>query len=85
MSDAESPSVPPPVPPSPGRSGCLTALMVVVGVILLLPGLCAVIFGGIGLSQPHFDSGFMPFVLMGLLVGCVGVAMIWAAFRRPQP
>ncbi len=83
MSDAESPPGLPPVPPQQPRSGCLTALMVVVGVILLLPGLCAVIFGGIGLTQPHFDSGFTPFVLLGLLVGCVGVIMIWAAFRKP--
>jgi hypothetical protein len=40
----EPPRLPPPVIPPP-RNGCLTAFMVIVGVILLLPGLCALIFG----------------------------------------
>ena len=46
MSDTENP--PPASPPTgmpPPRSGCLTAFMVLVGIVLLLPGLCAVIFG----------------------------------------
>ena len=69
----------PTVPPPPPRSGCLTAFMAIIGIILLLPGLCAVIFGGIALTQPHFDGGFMPFILVGLLVGVGGVMLIRAA------
>jgi hypothetical protein len=73
---------PPPVPP-PQRNGCLTAFMVIGGVILLLPGLCALIFGIGSLSQGGLGGGIMPFVLLGLMVGAVGVLMIrWAVRDR---
>ena len=76
VSDAgNSPTLPPPPP----RGGCLTAFMAIVGFILLLPGLCAVIFGGMALTQPHFDSGFMPLIVVGLLVGFGGIMLIRAA------
>jgi hypothetical protein len=85
MSDAVNP---PPISgdalPPPPRNGCLTAFMFLAGIILLLPGLCALIFGGMALSQPNFDSGFVPFVVFGLLVGFGGVMLIRAAIRGPQ-
>ena len=91
MSDAESPpptpdlpSVPPPAGTPPPRSGCLTAFMVVVGVVLLLPGLCALVFGAGSLFSSSYDSGFTPFILFGLLVGFGGVMMIRAALRGPR-
>jgi hypothetical protein len=71
------PTVPPPLP----RGGCMTAFMVIVGTILLLPGLCALIFGGMALSQPRFDLGLTPYILIGLLVGFAGVMLIRAATR----
>jgi hypothetical protein len=73
-----------PLPPPP-RHGCLTAFMVLVGIVLLLPGLCAVIFGVASLSQSRVDSGFMPFVIIGLLVGFGGVMLIRSAIRGPRP
>jgi hypothetical protein len=80
------PPVPPlPRPPPPPRDGCLTAFMVLVGIVLLLPGLCAVIFGVASLSQSRVDSGFMPFVIIGLLVGFGGVMLIRSAIRGPRP
>ena len=92
MSNAESPpptpdlpSAPPPAGmPPPPRSGCLTAFMVIVGVVLLLPGLCALVFGAGSLFSPSYDSGFTPFILFGLLVGFGGVMMIRAALRGPR-
>jgi len=70
----------PPVGPTPQpRHGCLTAFMIIIGIILLLPGLCAVIFGGMALTQPHFESGLMSFVVVGLLVGVGGIMLIRAA------
>ena len=68
-------------PPPPGRNGCLTALMVLVGIILLLPGLCALLFGGAGIFSGRVDPGIMPFVLVGLITGAVGVALIVSAIR----
>jgi hypothetical protein len=59
----------------------MTAFMVIVGTILLLPGLCALIFGGMALSQPRFDPGLTPYILIGLLVGFAGVMLIRAATR----
>jgi hypothetical protein len=92
VSDAESPpptpdlpSVPPPAGmPPPPRSGCLTAFMVIVGVVLLLPGLCALVFGAGSLFSPSYDSGFTPFILFGLLVGFGGIMLIRAGIRGPQ-
>lgn len=85
MSDTENASPPPPPVPrsiAPARrSGWVTALMVIVGIILLLPGLCAVIFGGIALTEPRFDSGFVPFILFGVAVGIGGIFLIRAAVR----
>jgi H+/Cl- antiporter ClcA len=67
-------------PPSP-RSGCLTGLMILVGIVLLLPGLCALLFGGMALSERHFESDLVPFIVFGLLAGAVGIVLIRAAFR----
>ncbi len=46
--------------------------MVIVGVVLLLPGLCALMFGAGSLFSSSYDSGFTLFILFGLLVGFGG-------------
>ena len=94
MSDADNPpptSNMPPVqppanmPPPPPRSGWVTALMAIAGIILLLPGVCALIFGAISLSSPSSAAGIMPFVMVGLLVGFGGLMLILSAIRgRPH-
>jgi len=53
------------------------------------PYLAALVFGaGIGAylfgTQSHFDSGFAPFILLGLLVGVGGIMLIVAAIRGPR-
>jgi hypothetical protein len=77
------PPGPPPLAPPPQRHGCLTALMVIAGLILLLPGLCALVFGVGSLTSGGLERGILPFVLVGLLVGAGGVLMIRWAFRAP--
>jgi hypothetical protein len=74
--------IPPPSPPQ--RHGCVVVLMVVIGVILLLPGLCAIIFGGMALTEKGYDPGFTPFIMFGLLVGFGGVMLIRAAIKGPS-
>ena len=95
MSDPNNPPGQPPVPPPPEmpplppRSSGATALMVLVGVILLLPGLCALGFGALSLSGPPAPGSgddtirplIMPFVVIGLLVGFGGIMLIRAAIR----
>jgi hypothetical protein len=79
---------PPPIsriPAPPERGGCLTGFMVIVGIILLLPGLCALIFTGLAFTQSRFDAGFVPFIVVGLLVGFGGITLIRAAFRGSRP
>jgi hypothetical protein len=92
MSDLQPPpppptsSPPPRIPPRPlqQRSGCATALMVIFGVILLLPGLCALIFSAVAFTGGSFPSDFVSLIVMGLLVGFAGVMLIRAAIRGPQ-
>ena len=51
---------------------------------MLLPGLCALIFGGLSLGDSHVDSTVISLVLLGLLVGFGGIMLIWAAIRGPR-
>jgi hypothetical protein len=55
---------------SRGMFGCGSALLIVFGVLLLLPGICASDFVRAGLSNPLASAG--------LVVSGVGVAMIGA-------
>jgi hypothetical protein len=85
MSNPEGPAELPPSAPAPEqRHGCLTALMVLAGIVMLLPGLCAVIVGGLSLGEPHVDSTVVSLVLLGLLVGVGGILLIRAAIRGPR-
>jgi hypothetical protein len=79
---------PPPQPqprgPTPGRNAWVTALLIIVGMILLLPGLCSVILTGIMLTNggPGNDTEFLPVLIICFLVGVGGVALIVFAIRR---
>jgi hypothetical protein len=78
-------SEPPPQPPPPAqRSGCATALMLLAGLIMLLPGLCAIIFGIGGLTNSSFDPMLALLVLLGLFVGFLGVMLIRAGMKGPR-
>ncbi len=88
MSDTPpSTPLPPPIPPTPRpleqRNGCATAFMIVVGIILLLPGLCALIFAGAAVIERSFPSDLLSFIVVGLLVGFAGVMLIRYATRGP--
>jgi hypothetical protein len=63
----------------------MTAILVFVGVVLLLPGLCALLFGADALLESHPEPIIMSLVLLGLLVGLGGIMLIRAAVRRPRP
>jgi hypothetical protein len=71
--------------PSPNRNPWVTALLVLIGLILLLPGLCSVILTGImiGAGGPRGDdSEFLPLLIICFLAGVGGVALIVFAIRR---
>lgn len=74
MSDLnDRPALPPDPTTSPDqRNGCLTAFMIAVGIILLLPGLCVTFF-----------TGSAPIGSLALLVALGGAALIvWAIVRK---
>jgi hypothetical protein len=76
------PEGPPEWVPPPG-SGCSTAFMMIAGAILLLPGLCSLIYG---LDLIHFYSGpYFSLFLGGLLSGALGILLIRLARRSPKP
>lgn len=83
MSDT-TPSAPPdPTPPSGGGgSGCATALMIVGGIVMLLPGICAIILAGLDPHEMMVDPNVMLALLGMLAIGAGGVALIWWAVRR---
>jgi hypothetical protein len=73
-----NPQNPPPPPPSGTGSGCLSAIMVLFGIVLLLPGLCAILLFS---SSPGSLRGAEQIVLMCGLAAAAGIALIVAATR----
>jgi hypothetical protein len=72
-------SIPPPAPPPGPRNGCLTALLIGIGILMLLPGLCAVLMVGYGgLNDPTMASAVVGF----FAIAGGGIALIWWAARR---
>lgn len=85
MSISDTPPPTPPVPPpapTEKRGGCLTALMAIAGIFMLLPGLCALLFGGMSVVEGgQIPSDMASLIFLGLVIGIGGVAMIWAAIK----
>ena len=67
-----------PTPPAPSaqRSGCMTAFLVVAGLVLLLPGLCTLIVSNGHIGEPNviaitevtFGIGFFGLILLVIAV-----------------
>ena len=55
--------------------------MVMFGVILLFPGICALIF--VVDSSFRLDSRFIPILVLALLAAFAGVLLIRSARKRP--
>jgi hypothetical protein len=68
--------------PTLGRNPFVTALLVLIGIVLLLPGLCSLIFTGMMVTHGGGSGDFLGLVIFGFLVGAVGVALIMHAIRR---
>jgi hypothetical protein len=73
----------PPTPPRQPRSAVLTALLLIGGLLLLAPGVCAVIFiREYILSPSPAASGFMTLWVISFVISALGLAQIVYAFRR---
>ena len=71
--------VPPPLPAQPRRNPALAVLMVLIGIILLLPGVCAAFFA-FGMKGGG-DSGLAGLWMICFLISAGGIALIVKAFR----
>jgi len=70
---------------TPGRSPWATALMILTGFILLLPGLCSVVFSVVLFNDPGGfgrDPALLGLLIFCFLVGVGGIALIVFATRR---
>lgn len=79
---------PPPGPPAPPerRNGCLTAFMALVGIILLLPGLCALIAGLPEIAHTgRLDGIILTLFAVTFAIGALGIWLLRVAFRPPRP
>jgi hypothetical protein len=79
---SDRPPAPPPSPP-PARNGCLTALLIGLGILMLLPGLCAVLIVGLGPAHALNDPTTASALLGFFAIATSGIALIWWALRRP--
>jgi hypothetical protein len=75
----------PPTPPRPPRSPIVTALLIFIGIVLLLPGLCSIIltivvFSDLSEIGNHL-ADLTPLVFF-FLIGVGGAALIVFAVRR---
>ncbi len=70
-------------PPQPRhrRQLFLTVLMIIGGIILLLPGLCAIVFMTIGGLSAGQNSTLMSLWVVCLLISAGGVFLLIKAFR----
>ena len=73
----------PPPPPPTQRHGCLTALMILGGVVLLLPGICALMIAGFD-SSVLTDASAVLVGLTFLAISAGGFVLIWFAIRPPR-
>jgi hypothetical protein len=63
------------------RNGCLTAFLVGVGLILLLPGVCGIILVGTDWKELSTDQTAILLTIGLLAIGACGIVVIWLAVR----
>jgi hypothetical protein len=73
----------PPTPPRRPRSAVVTALLLIVGILLLAPGVCAFIFIPEYAASPSpVPSGIMQLWIISFIISALGIALIVFAARR---
>ena len=83
MSDSQPPTFSVrPMPPPHQRNGCMTAMVIAIGLIMLLPGLCAIILVGLDPHEMMVDASLALLMFTRLVIGAAGGALIWWAVRR---
>jgi hypothetical protein len=70
-----------PPPPANQRNGCLVAFLILVGLILLVPGVCGVILASQDVAEIARDPTALLIAAGLILLGVLGVVVIWLAIR----
>jgi hypothetical protein len=78
------PAPAPPLPPPHQRNGCMTALAIAIGLVMLLPGVCALILAGFDPKEVLSNSSTLFAFLTFLAIGAGGIALIWWAVRQQR-
>jgi hypothetical protein len=85
MTEAQPPWHDPGPPRGPtGRRGCLQVLAVLLGLVMLLPGICGVIIAGLDPHELLVDPNTLLAVLGLIAIGVGGIVLIWFALRGPR-
>jgi hypothetical protein len=71
-----------PLPPArpQGMGGCMVAFLVLIGVVLLLPGICSLLF--MGASGVKIGADIAGLMLLTLAIAAGGIALIVFAVRN---
>jgi uncharacterized membrane protein len=73
----------PPTPPRQPRSAVVTVLLLIVGLLLLAPGVCAFVFIPEYTSSPNPVPGsIMQAWIISFIISAGGIALLVYAFRR---
>lgn len=73
------PSLPVPAPRPQGIGGCLATFLVLLGIVLLLPGVCSLVFMFAGVGA---DGGIAILWLISFVIGAGAIALISYAIRN---
>jgi hypothetical protein len=75
-------NAPSPPPPANPRNGCLQALAIVIGMILLVPGVCGIILVSYDTRELRTDGTALLAAVGLIALGVCGIVVIWLAVRR---
>jgi hypothetical protein len=79
--DEPTPPTTPLPPPRPqGMGGCMVAFLVLIGVVLLLPGICSLLF--MGASGLKIGTDIAGLILLTFAIAAGGIALIAFAIRN---
>jgi hypothetical protein len=67
-----------------GQRGCLQVFLVLLGLVMLLPGICGVIIAGLDPHELMVDPMTLLAVLGLIAIGVGGIVLIWFALRQPR-
>lgn len=85
MSVPDTPATPPAPPPPPrkeGLGGCLVVILVLIGIVLILPGVCSLVVLATSGSAGDIPGAILVLWAITFLIAAAGVLVIRYAIRN---